>query len=128
MKNRETCLVLATSIAALFGLVATAGVAMAHAFPSSESPCAGAVLKTPPTEVKILYDAPIEQAFSKLKVLDASGHERDVGGPHVGKDHRTLSVKVDHLSPGQYEVKWSVVADDGHRTFGSYTFTVSGKP
>jgi methionine-rich copper-binding protein CopC len=99
--------------------------AMAHAYPAMESPCAGSTIKSSPDEVTILYNAPIERTFAKLRVLDARGQSHNSGAPSLGADHRTLSVKVGHLAPGQYKVEWQVVADDGHRTSGSYTFTVA---
>jgi hypothetical protein len=33
-------------------------------------------------------------------------------------------VSLPSLSPGTYRVIWSVVARDGHRTEGDYTFTI----
>ena len=101
---------------------------MAHAYPSTENPCAGATVKSSPDKVSITYNAPIEHAFAKLKVLDAHGQSHDSGAPSVGSDHRTLSVKVGRLAPGHYKVEWQVVAEDGHRTNGSYTFTVAPAP
>jgi len=76
--------------------------------------------------VSIRFDAPIEALFSKLDVLDSSGQSEDEGTPQVNADTRTLTVNLKPLKPGDYTIKWSVVAKDGHRTEGSYTFTVAG--
>jgi methionine-rich copper-binding protein CopC len=102
--------------------------AMAHAYPSAETPPAGSTVKSSPAEVTIRYNAAIEDAFAKLEVLDAHGHSQNVSRPRVAPDHRTLSVKVRRLVAGQYTVKWQVVAEDGHRTHGSYTFRVVADP
>jgi methionine-rich copper-binding protein CopC len=100
--------------------------AWAHAFPSAEQPLVGSTASVPPSAVTITYDAPIESLFAKLEVIDSSGQEQTKGPPTVGPDHRTLSVKLKPLKPGNYTVNWSVVAEDGHRTEGSYDFTVAG--
>jgi methionine-rich copper-binding protein CopC len=100
-------------------------IAWAHAFPKAEQPLVGCTVSIPPSRVTITYDAPIESLFAKLDVLDGAGQEQTVGSPTVGPDRRTLSVKLKPLKPGDYTVNWSVVAEDGHRTEGSYSFTVA---
>jgi len=105
-------------------LMSAALAASAHSFPERESPAAGQTLTSPPTEVTIKYDAPIEKLFAKLEVLDADGKSQVVGEPVYGSDGTTLSIKLAPLKPGGYTVKWAVVCVDTHRTQGSYTFTV----
>jgi copper resistance protein C len=100
--------------------------AAAHAFPTAEQPAAGATVGIAPAEVVIDFDAPIEALFATLEVRDAGGHEEANGPPAVGAGRRRLTVHLTPLAPGRYTVKWSVVAEDGHRTEGMYTFTVGG--
>ncbi len=100
--------------------------ALAHAFPEAEEPKVGSTVTSPPQQVSMRFDAPIEALFSRLDVLDSSGQSKDEGTPQVNADTRTLAVHLKPLTPGDYTVKWSVVAKDGHRTEGSYTFTVAG--
>jgi methionine-rich copper-binding protein CopC len=100
--------------------------AAAHSFPEAESPSAGQEMSTPPRDVTIRYDAPIEKLFAKLEVLNAEGKSEVAGEPEVGPDGLTLSVKVGALQPGEYTVKWSVLCIDTHHTEGSYQFTVTG--
>jgi len=99
---------------------------LAHAMPEAEDPKVGSTVTAPPQQVAIRFDAPIEALFSKLDVLDSSGQSQDEGTPQVNADTRTLTVHLKPLTRGEYTVKWSVVAKDGHRTEGSYTFTVAG--
>jgi methionine-rich copper-binding protein CopC len=117
---------------AICGLVASfvfasmrPSIAWAHAFPEAEQPLVGSTVTAPPDRVTIKYDAPIQSLFATLKVLDRTGKSVAAGAPKVGPDHRTLSVKLKTLKPGNYTVKWSVVAEDGHRTEGSYGFTLA---
>jgi methionine-rich copper-binding protein CopC len=100
--------------------------ALAHASPEAEDPKVGSSVTSPPQQVSIRFDAPIEALFSKLDVLDSNGQNEADGAPQVNADTRTLTVHLKPLTPGEYTVKWSVVAKDGHRTEGSYTFTVEG--
>ena len=100
-------------------------VASAHSFPEQETPSAGQSVASPPSEVKIKFDAPIEKLFAKLEVTGADGKNQAVGAPVVSDGGKRLSVKVGALKPGEYSVKWSVVCIDTHHSQGSYTFTVA---
>jgi len=99
--------------------------AHAHSFPAQETPSAGQKVASPPSEIMIGFDAPIEKLFAKLEVAGADGTNQAVGAPQVSDDGRQLSVKVGALKPGDYTVKWAVVCIDTHHTEGSYTFTVA---
>lgn len=49
----------------------------------------------------------------------------DKGDGRVNPSTMTLlEVSVPKLSPGAYRVIWNVVARDGHRTTGDYTFVI----
>ncbi len=112
----------------ILGLMVSAAPAVwAHSFPERQNPAAGETLTSPPSEVSIKYDAPIEKLFAKLEVVGPDGKNEGAGAPQVSTDGYTLSVKVGALKPGEYEVKWGVVCIDTHRTQGSYTFTVAAK-
>jgi methionine-rich copper-binding protein CopC len=100
-------------------------VASAHSFPEQETPSAGQKVASPPPEVVIKFDAPIEKLFAKLEVTSADGTNEAVGGPQVSDDGLRLSVKVSGLKPSDYTVKWAVVGIDTHHTEGSYTFSVA---
>lgn len=100
--------------------------ARAHAFPASEQPMVGSTVNSSPPAVVITFDSPIEALFAKLEVFDSSGQDEAAGAPTVDAYHRQLSVPLKPLKPGDYTVKWSVVAEDSHRTEGSFQFTVAG--
>ena len=97
----------------------------AHSFPEKESPSAGQNIASPPSQVVIDFDAPIEKLFAKLEVTGADGQNLAAGPPQVSDDGIRMSVKVPVLRPGDYTVKWAVVGIDTHHTEGSYTFTVA---
>jgi methionine-rich copper-binding protein CopC len=100
-------------------------VTRGHAFPERAEPRVGATVAIAPTHVRIWFDGPLEPAFSTLRVEDASGRPVDQGDGHVDPaDATRLEASLPPLSPGIYRVIWRVVARDGHRTEGNYTFTL----
>src|SRR5262245_53255716 len=119
-KERLLCLLLIVTVLFL------PQAALPHASPEAEDPKVGSTVTVPPQQVSIRFDAPIEALFSKLDVVDSSGQNAAEGPPQVDAETRTLTVPLSTLAPGEYTVKLSVVAKDGHRTEGSYTFTVAG--
>ena len=59
-------------LAALVAGLTLAGAAVAHVFPQKQEPGAGATV-TSPAQVRVIFDGPLEPAFSSLTVTDASG-------------------------------------------------------
>lgn len=125
MKTRSLGRVGAVAAGAMVWIALSASVAAAHAFPTTERPAAGASVAAPPAAVTIHYDSPIQALFAKLAVVNQAGRNETVGKPRLGPRRRTMSIGLKALAPGDYTVKWSVVAEDGHRTEGSYVFTVA---
>lgn len=83
----------------------------------------GTVISISPAHVRIWFDGVLEPLFSTLQVRNTSGQVVDRGDGHVDESDQTLfEVSLPPLSPGTYRVFWSVVARDGHRTQGDYTF------
>ena len=106
-------------------LLATAAPAWAHVFPDHSEPRVGHVLDTPPQAVRIWFDGAIEPVFSTLRVEDGGKRRVDRDDARVDPTDRTLlEVSLPSLPPGRYQVFWSVVARDGHRTEGSFPFRV----
>ena len=97
----------------------------AHVFPDHSEPRVGHTLEASPPAVRIWFDGQIEPVFSTLRVEDADKHRVDKGDPRVSSSDGTLlEVGLPSLPAGRYRVFWSVVARDGHRTEGDFSFTV----
>lgn len=48
-----------------------------------------------------------------------------LGDPRIMRKGMGLTIPVSEaLGPGAYTVEWHVLSTDGHKTNGSYTFTV----
>ncbi len=101
------------------------GVSWGHAFPNHSDPKVGSTISSPPTQVRIWFDGDLEPAFSTIMVHNMDGKMVDNRNGRVDpSDPTLLEVSVPRLSPGTYLVIWNVVARDGHRTMGQYTFTI----
>jgi methionine-rich copper-binding protein CopC len=106
-------------------LCASAGVSRGHAFPDHSDPKVGSTVSVSPSTVRIWFDGDLEPVFSRIMVHTMDGRMVDKGDGHVDtKDSTLLEVSVPPLPPGTYLVMWNVVARDGHRTMGQYTFTI----
>ena len=99
--------------------------ACGHAFPDHSEPKVGSTVTVAPTVVRIWFDGALEPPFSSLRIQNANGQQVDKGDGHVDpSDPTLLEVSLSPVSSGTYRVIWSVVARDGHRTEGNYTFTI----
>jgi methionine-rich copper-binding protein CopC len=100
--------------------------ARGHAYPDHADPKVGSAISTSPTVVRIWFDSELEPLFSSIMVHAVKDNSMvDKGDSHVDlSDPALLEVSVPPLPPVEYMVYWSVVARDGHRTSGNYTFTI----
>jgi methionine-rich copper-binding protein CopC len=114
------------SVGLLLGsLIAGVQVVLAHAFPNHSEPRVGSTVETSPSSVRIWFDGALETAFTTIAVKDSSGRNVDKGNGRVNSSEPTLlEVELPPLPPGIYQVLWDVLARDGHRTKGDFTFQV----
>ena len=118
--GRARALILAAAL-----LLAPPPAARAHSFPDHADPRVGASISTSPAEVRIWFDGEIEPVYSTIRVENENKQRIDRGDGGVSpQDNRVLTVRIPPLVPGKYRVYWSVVARDGHRTEGDYSFKV----
>ena len=110
---------------AVAALLLVPGMAAAHAFPDHSDPRVGHTVDAPPPAVRIWFDGQVEPVFSTIQVENADGQRVDKRDARVSPNDQTLlEVSLPQLPPGRYRVFWSVVARDGHRTEGDFTFKV----
>ena len=113
----------------LFSVLYPLSLVWAHAFPDHSEPRVGSTVKTPPQTVRIWFDGYLEPAFSTIEVYDKDEKRVDKQNGHVsGSDPMLLEVGLPLLPSGRYRVVWGVVAVDGHRTEGDFSFTVEAPP
>src|SRR5512142_1196034 len=114
-----------TFLLATFLVTSMPLVASAHAYPDHADPKVGSTVHVSPSIVRIWFDSALEPAFSSIMVHIDGGAMVDKRDGRVDpSDPSLLEISVPALPPGVYRVYWSVVARDGHRTSGDYTFTI----
>ena len=98
---------------------------LGHGVLDRTDPRAGGHVKAAPSQIKLWFTGALEQAYSRVEVLDAAGKRMDLGDSAVdGSNRALLRVSVPVLPPGNYRVVWRVVSVDSHVTEGQFSFTV----
>lgn len=107
-------------------LCSTAGSAFAHAHLKTEAPAHDSIVKVAPTALRLDFSEALELALSSVKLSDAKGNYIETTATKLAADNgKTLLVPLTTpLAAGVYKVEWKVLSKDGHKTNGSYTFTV----
>jgi len=100
--------------------------AVAHAHLASATPAVDGTVSTSPAELELKFSEPVELKFSGLKVAGPDNSAVAIGAASLAKsEDSTLVVPVSTtLGAGTYTVDWHILSKDGHKTQGSYTFTV----
>ena len=99
------------------------GDAAAHTFVSRTEPRSGATVAEPPATIRIWFDGPVEPLFIDVRVEDSGKRRVDRGdGRRSTTDNTLVEVGLVPLAPGRYRVLWSVIARDGHRRDGDFSF------
>lgn len=98
---------------------------LAHAHLKQQSPAANAQVAAPQA-LTLNFSEGIEPAFSGVVVTDAQQQVVKTGTVKQDeKDNARLVVPLEQPLPaGTYQVDWHVVSVDGHKTKGSYHFSV----
>ncbi len=99
--------------------------AWAHAFVSRSEPRAGATLGESPAQIRIWFDGPVEPVSIDIRVENANKGRVDRGDGRLSPaDNKLVEVRLPPVPPGRYRVFWSVVAHDGHRREGNFSFLI----
>lgn len=103
------------------------GRAAAHAHLQAARPAMGASVASAPAELGLDFSEAVNPAFSGATVTAPGGGTVPLGKPRSGpQGARTLVLPVDGaLAPGAYRVDWHALAIDGHKTTGTYGFTIA---
>jgi copper resistance protein C len=100
--------------------------AHAHAFLERARPAVGSTVHGSPGEIRLRFTAPLEPAFSTVKVLDKSGIQVDRKDKQLDEsDTAQIKVSLPALANGRYRVVWHVLSVDSHVTDGDFTFEVA---
>ena len=98
---------------------------LAHAHLNQQVPAADSVV-TAPQALTLNFSEGIEPGFSGVVLTDAQKQVIKTGtATRDEKNKAQLTVPLEQtLASGTYQVDWHVVSVDGHKTKGSYHFSV----
>ena len=98
---------------------------LAHAHLKQQIPAADSLV-TAPQALTLSFSEGIEPGFSGVVVTDAQKQVIRTGPATRDEKNKTqLTVPLEQtLTSGIYQVDWHVVSVDGHKTTGSYHFSV----
>ena len=108
------------------GLMIFSSLAAAHAHLQSSAPAAKAQVTTSPDALTLNFSEDIEAAFSGVTLLDSAQKPVETTKARVESDqkNRLIVGLPQPLKAGSYLVNWHVLSVDGHKTAGSYRFSV----
>ena len=106
-------------------LVSWPMTSFAHAHLEKSIPDKNSELATPPGSVQLWFSEDVQGEWSKVEVTDEDGNRVDKQ-TITGNDenHRLLQMELNELKSGTYNVNWSTLSHDGHRSKGKFSFTV----
>ncbi|AUU85951.1 CopC domain-containing protein YobA [Leclercia adecarboxylata] len=104
----------------------TTPIVFAHAHLQHQYPAADAAVDAAPQALTLNFSEGIEPRFSGVTLTDDKQQPVALGAVKRNeKDPTQLIVPMtSSLTAGTYQVKWHVVSVDGHKTEGSYRFSV----
>lgn len=108
------------------GLAAVSAPAFAHAHLKSATPAIGGTVAATPTELHLTFSEGLNLKFTGVTLTGPAKAAVSTGDAALGAgDDAVLVVPVSgNLAAGTYRVDWHALSTDGHKTKGTYTFTV----
>lgn len=122
MKNRRRNLLKVFVFAAAFSLISAA--ASAHAVLLESTPSLNGTVAGPDVPIKLRFNVRIDAGRSRLTLVGPAGSTQTL---EISKDSPAdaLVTHATGLLPGEYRLRWQVLASDGHITRGEIPFTVT---
>jgi methionine-rich copper-binding protein CopC len=113
-----------TVVAAALGFCLLAPPTFAHAGLVESTPAKGSTVSAPKT-IKLTFSENVSPAFSGFRISMSDGMVIDFA-TKVSADGKTLTgTPTSSFMKGKYTLSWHATSvDDGHRTEGSFDFTV----
>jgi methionine-rich copper-binding protein CopC len=113
-----------TALGAAMALALT-GTALAHAHLKASTPAGGSTLSAPPAEIDLTFSEAVNLKFTGIAVAGPDKKAVATGEGMLMDNGMALMVPLSGtLGAGAYAVEWHALSRDGHKTSGSFTFTV----
>jgi methionine-rich copper-binding protein CopC len=112
------------TVATLAAIVATPGLALAHARLASALPAPGSTVHGALGHVSLGFDESVTLVPRSVSVTTDLGVPVALDAP-VLRGGRTVTANLqDQLAAGRYVLAWRIRSDDGHLESGSYFFSI----
>ena len=123
MKNRRRTFLKLLFFCAAFSSIVAAS--WAHAVLLESTPSLKSSVAGPNVPIKLRFNVRIDASRSRLTLVGPAGSAQAL---EIGKESPpdALVTHVTGLLPGEYRLRWQVLASDGHITRGEIPFSVSG--
>lgn len=108
---------------ALIGLAPA--TAVAHAILQRSQPPAGGSVHAGKVDMQFTYNSRVDRERSRL-MLTRPDHSQAVLPISADGPQNVINTTATLTTPGAYNVRWQVLAVDGHITRGDVPFTVTG--
>jgi copper resistance protein C len=112
---------LAFAALAIFSIVRTAE---AHAVLMESNPSLKAQVSGPDVPIQLRFNVRIDASRSRLTLVRPDGSAQTLELSSAISAN-TLTSQAKGLAPGEYRLRWQVLASDGHLTRGEIPFTVT---
>jgi hypothetical protein len=111
--------------AAIATLLLQPVTAWAHAKLVKSDPAQRAVLRQPPSQLRLWFNERLEPAFCVVTVLDAAGNTMTSTAAAVSRtDPKLLVLALPPLAKGAYTVQFQVLSVDGHTVKSGFRFEI----
>jgi methionine-rich copper-binding protein CopC len=98
--------------------------AQAHAVLLESNPALKAQVAGPEVPIQLRFNVRIDANRSRLTLVRPDGSAQTLALTKPASAN-TLTSQAKSLSPGEYRLRWQVLAADGHLTRGEIPFTVT---
>ena len=99
--------------------------AFAHAHLLRATPADGSTVATAPSALVLDFSEGVQLSFTGVTVTGPDKAAVSTGAASVSSDGKEMTVPLAAtLAAGTYTVAWHALATDGHKTHGTYSFTV----
>jgi copper resistance protein C len=110
-------------LSAVIALVFSATLAFAHAVLVESSPPPNGSVSGPNVDISLKFNVRVDATRSRLELMVPAGAPRSLPLKQ-GSAANVLLARATDLTAGRYNLKWQVLASDGHITRGETGFSV----
>ena len=107
-------------------LLGSASTVLAHAHLVAQVPAADTQVLAAPDALSLTFSEELEIGFSGITLKGPDGANVPTDKPALSPETpKRMMVPLDGaIAPGRYDVEWHVLSKDGHRTQGTYSFSI----